>query len=300
MGLASSVLALALPLSGGEGEAHPSNCHLVPWGDAVACGFPAPTADIFQFDPYTTISLFGITFEINKPVVLAVLGSAFLIGFFVLAFRNAKVVPGKLQLVGEYGYTFVRDGIAKETIGKDGERYVPFLFTMFFFVWMMNIWGIIPFAQIPVTSKFAIPVAFAAIVYLAWVPLGVKRQGFLPFFKGMTMPRDVPKAMYVLLIPIEILSNFIVRPFTHSVRLFANMFAGHMLIATFSIAAWYLFPVNLFSEPSGVAVVGLLGSAASTVVTVALTGFEMGIQALQAYVFTLLAAVYLSDSVNAH
>jgi F-type H+-transporting ATPase subunit a len=151
-----------------------------------------------------------------------------------------------------------------------------------------------------VTSKFAIPVAFAAIVYLAWVPLGIKRQGLGPFFKSMTMPPDVPKVMYVLLIPIEILSNFIVRPFTHSVRLFANMFAGHMLLATFSIAAWYLWPADLISDPDLLSFTGLVGSLASTVVVIALTGFEMGIQILQAYVFTLLAAVYLNDSVNAH
>ena len=149
----------------------------------------------------------------------------------------------------------------------------------------------VPFLQVPTTSRFAIPLSFALLVYIVWIPLGVKRQGAGAFFKGMTMPKDVPPAMYVLLIPIEILSNFIVRPFTHSVRLFANMFAGHMLIVTFSVATWYLF------SPS---VIGMLGSAASFTVTVGLTGFEMLIQALQAYVFTLLAAVYINDAVNAH
>ncbi len=272
------------------------SCHLSTGG----CGFPAPGKEIFFFDEIAKFTIGQTEFAVTKPMILLWLSVVVVVTFFVLAFRKAKVVPGRMQGVAEYGYLFVRDGIARDTIGKEGDRFVPLLFAFFFFIWMNNLWGIIPFAQIPVTSKFAIPVAFAAIVYLAWVPLGVKRQGLGPFFKSMTMPPDVPKLMYVLLIPIEILSNFIVRPFTHSVRLFANMFAGHMLIATFSIAAWYLFPVNLFSEPSGVAVIGLLGSAASTVVTIALTGFEMGIQALQAYVFTLLAAVYLNDSVNAH
>ena len=93
--------------------------------------------------------------------------------------------------------------------------------------------------------------------------------------------------MYVLLIPIEILSNFIVRPFTHAIRLFANMFAGHLLIVTFSVATWYLLSAS---------VIGILGSAASFIVAIALTGFEMLIQALQAYVFTLLAAVYINDA----
>ena len=278
---------------------HQESCHLVPWGAAEECSFPAPDSTIFDFDPAFTLTLGNLTLHFTKPMIMLWLGALIVIVVFTLAFRKAKIIPRGLQNIAEYGYLFVRDGIARDTIGKEGDKFVPLLFSFFFFIWVLNFFSVVPFLQFPTTSRFAIPLSFAVLVYLLWVPLGVKRQGFA-FFKNMTMPKDVPPAMYVLLIPIEILSNFIVRPFTHSVRLFANMFAGHMLIATFSIAAWYLFPVNLFSEPSGVAVVGLLGSAASTVVTVALTGFEMGIQALQAYVFTLLAAVYLSDSVNAH
>ena len=224
-------------------------------------------------------------------MLLLLIGGLVVVLFFVFAFRKARVVPGRMQTVGEYGYLFVRDGIARDTMGKSGDRYVPLLFTMFFFIWILNFLSIVPFAQFPVTSRFAIPVAFAALVYVLWVPLGIMRQGAGPFFKAMTMPKDVPKAMYVLLIPIEFVSNFLVRPFTHSVRLFANMFAGHLLIASFSVAAWYLF------SPS---IIGIIGSGASFVVAIALTGFEVLIQALQAYVFTLLAAVYINDALHAH
>lgn len=272
---ASALLALS------EGS-----CHLVPEG----CGFPAPNTEIFNFDSVVEFSLFGLAFHITKPLILLLIGALLIVVFFVLAFRKAKIVPRGIQGLGEYGYLFVRDGIARETIGKAGDQFVPLLFTFFFFVWVLNIMSILPFAQFPVTSRFAIPVAFAILVYLVWVPLGVKKQG-LVFFKNMTMPPDVPKAMYVLLVPIEILSNFIVRPFTHSVRLFANMFAGHMLLVTFSVATWYLLSPNI---------VGIIGSGASFVVTVGLTGFELLIQGLQAYVFTLLAAVYINDAVNAH
>ena len=132
--------------------------------------------------------------------------------------------------------------------------------------------------------------AFALIVYVTWVPLGVYKQGFRGFFGGIMFPPGVPKAMYVLLTPIELISNLIVRPFTHSVRLFANNFAGHLLIATFSVAAFYLISAS---------VVGILGSIASFVVAVVLTGFELLIQALQAYIFTLLAAVYISGALHA-
>ena len=266
-------------------------CHLVPWGDGPQCGFPAPDSTIFDFDPSFTLTLGSLTFHFTKPMLMLWLGALLVIVVFTLAFRKAKIVPRGLQNISEMGYLFVRDGIARDTIGKEGDAFVPLLFSFFFFIWILNFFSVVPFLQFPTTSRFAIPLSFALLVYIVWIPLGVKRQGAGAFFKGMTMPKDVPPAMYVLLIPIEILSNFIVRPFTHSVRLFANMFACHMLIVTFSVATWYLF------SPS---VIGMLGSAASFTVTVGLTGFEMLIQALQAYVFTLLAAVYINDAVNAH
>ena len=260
-------------------------CHL-----NSGCGFPAPDTSVFEFASLLDIHLLGLTFHVTKPSLLLLFSAAVVVIFFVAAFRKAKVVPRGIQNLAEYGYLFVREDIVRGTIGKQGDPFVPILFTFFFFVWILNFMSILPFAQFPVTSRFAIPVAFALIIYFLWVPLGVMRHG-LKFFKIMTMPPDVPKPMYILLVPIEILSNFIVRPFTHAVRLFANMFAGHMLIVTFSVATWYLLSSSA---------VGIIGSGASFVVTVGLTGFEMLIQALQAYVFTLLAAVYINDAVNAH
>jgi F-type H+-transporting ATPase subunit a len=246
------------------------DCHL-----NSGCGFPAPGAEIFNFDDIAQFTIVNTEVHINKITVLL---------FICVA------VPRGAQNVGEMGYLFVRDGIAREIIGKDGDPYVPFLFAFFFLVWLSNFMGIVPFAQVPVTSIFAIPVAFALIVYITWVPLGVYKQGFRGFFGGMLFPPGVPKAMYVLLTPLEFLSNLIVRPATHAIRLFANMFAGHLLIATFSIAAFYLLSAS---------VIGILGSAASFVVAIALTAFEALIQFLQAYIFTLLAAVYISGALHA-
>jgi F-type H+-transporting ATPase subunit a len=254
------------------------------------CGFPAPGAEIFFFDPLVTFDLFGVTFNINKATVLIVIAAIVVIGFFGWAFRRPKLVPRGAQNVGELGYLFIRDGIAREVIGKGGDAFVPFLFTFFFFVWLLNFMGIIPFIQFPVTSVFAIPVAFALIVYLTWVPLGIAKQGPIGFFKNMMFPPGLPKPLYVLLAPIEFISNIVVRPFTHSVRLFANMFAGHLLIATFSIAAYYLLSFT---------VIGLIGSIASFALVIALTAFETLIQALQAYIFTLLAAVYIGGALHA-
>jgi F-type H+-transporting ATPase subunit a len=261
------------------------DCHLM-----SGCGFPAPGAEIFLFDEIAKFTIGNLEFHINKVTILLFLVVVLICGFFLYAFRSPKLVPRGAQNVGEMAYLFIRDGIARDTIGKDGDRYVPFLFSFFFLVWLSNFMGIVPFAQIPVTSIFAIPVAFAVIVYITWVPLGVYTQGFGGFFKNLLVPPGVPKAMYILLVPLEFLSNLIVRPATHAIRLSANMFAGHLLIATFSIAAFYLFSASI---------VGIIGSAASFTVAVALTAFEVLIQALQAYIFTLLAAVYISGALHA-
>ena len=261
------------------------DCHLM-----SGCGFPAPGAEIFQFDAVFSFTIGSLAFNISKVTILLFIVVLVIIGFFLYAFRSPKLVPRGTQNVGELGYLFIRDGIAREAMGKDGDKFVPFLFSFFFLIWMSNFVGIVPFAQIPITSIFAIPVAFALIVYLTWVPLGIYRQGFGPFFKNMLFPPGVPKAMYGLLAPIEFISNIIVRPFTHSVRLFANMFAGHLLIASFSVATFYLISAS---------VIGIMGSVASFAVTIALTGFEILIQALQAYIFTLLTAVYISGALHA-
>jgi F-type H+-transporting ATPase subunit a len=257
---------------------------------ANPCGFPAAGSEIFFFDDIASWEIAGTQVGINKVTILIAVAVILVLGFFLYAFRRPQLVPKGAQNVGETGYLFIRDGIARDVIGKEGDKFVPFLFSFFFLVWVFNVLGIIPFAQFPITSVFAIPVAFALIVYFTWVPLGIYRQGFGGFFKGMLFPPGVPKPMYVLLSPIEFISNIIVRPFTHAVRLFANMFAGHLLIATFSIAAYYLLTFT---------VIGLLGSVASFTMAVALTGFELLIQALQAYIFTLLTAVYISGALHA-
>ena len=260
------------------------DCHL-----HSGCGFPAPGAEIFLFDDIATFTIGNLEFGVTKVTVLLFLVVAIILAFFIYAFRSPKLVPRGAQNVGEMGYLFIRDGIARDTIGKDGDKFVPFLFSFFFLVWLSNFMGIVPFAQIPVTSIFAIPVAFALIVYITWVPIGIYRQGFFGFFKNLLFPPGVPKPMYVLLAPLEFLSNLIVRPATHAIRLFANMFAGHLLIATFSIAAFYLLSAS---------VIGIIGSVASFAVSIALTAFEVLIQALQAYIFTLLAAVYIAGALH--
>lgn len=250
-------------------------------------GFPAPTQELFLWQPLFHIGGIGFT----KPMLMAFVGAAIVIGLMWAAFGHAKVVPSKMQSLGEYGYLFVRDEIARGVIGKAGDRYVPFLVSLFFFVWILNLFSVIPLAQFPVASRIAYPAALSFIVWLVFMTIGMKHQGKLGFFKNLAFPPGVPKAMYVLLTPLELFSTIIVRPFTLAVRLFANMFAGHLLIATFSIAAWYYLVEN-------VGVLSIVG-VAGFVMTIVMTAFELFIQALQAFIFTMLAAVYIAGSLEA-
>ena len=258
-------------------------------GNEKGCDFPAPSADIFNFPPYWQYEIFGMHFEIGKPIVLAILGSVLIVVFFITAFGKPRLIPGKVQSLGEMAYLFIRDGIARETIGKAGDKYVPLLFTLFFFVLVMNVWGVVPAAQFPVNSRLAFPAGLALVVWVLYMYLGMRHQGPIKFFTNMMFPPGLPKPIYVLLAPIELLSNIIVRPFTLAIRLFANMFAGHLLLTVFTVATFYLASFSL---------VGIIGSSASFVLTVILTGFELFIQGLQAYIFTLLTAVYIAGSLS--
>ena len=266
-----------------------SSCPVTPHLNS-GCGFPAPNAEIFFLQPYATLNIFGMDFVIGKTSIFAALVSIIVATFFLAAARPRKMIPGKLQSLGEQAYLFVRDQIAREVIGKDGDRFVPFLGSLFFFVWISNLMGVIPGAQFPIMSSLAFPVALTLMVYITYMYIGMKTQGPIKFFTSAMFPPGVPKAMYVLLAPLELLQLVVTRPVTQAIRLFANMFAGHLLLTTFTLAAYYLI------SPS---VIGVLGSVTSFGVTVVLTGFEMFIQGLQAFIFTLLTAVYIGGSLHA-
>ena len=261
-----------------------TSCHLFD-----GCGFPAPGLHSFMFEPlWGDADGNGLYF--NKPMLLALLGSVIIVGFFWAAFARPKVVPGKLQMIAEAGYDFVRRGVVYETIGKkEGEKYVPLAVSLFFFIWMLNLWSIIPVASFPVTSIIAYPAILAAVVYVTWVSLTFKRHGFVGGWKNISGydPSIGPALPFVMLI--EIMSNLLIRPFTHAVRLFANMFAGHVLLLIFTIASWYLL--------NGI---GIAYAGVSFVMTILMTAFELFIQALQAYVFVLLACNYIQGALAEH
>jgi F-type H+-transporting ATPase subunit a len=249
------------------------------------CPYPAPSLDDFFFKPIFSIG----PVQINKPILLVVISGAIVLGFFAIAFRKPKLVPRGAQNVGEAAVLFVRDQILRPQLGKAGDKYLPLLVSLFFFVWIMNIFGIIPFIDFPATAKFAIPFGLAVMVWVTYLTIGIRSQGPIGYFKNMAVPSGAPWWILPLLSPIELLSNIFVRPFTLSIRLWANMLSGHLLLLVFGLASWYLASLS----------VGLLYSATSFVVTILLTGLEVLIQLLQAFIFTTLTAYYIADARSA-
>jgi F-type H+-transporting ATPase subunit a len=255
-------------------------CHLL-----SGCGFPAPGPELFVFEPMFSIG----PFEVTKPAFLAAISAIAIIGFFWAAFSNAKLVPSRIQSMGEMAYLFVRDQIARPMIGKEGDRFVPYFLSMLVFIWLLNFMAFVPIMQFPVTSRVAFPAMFALVAWVVYMTLTFKRNGFVGGFRNLAVPSGLPGWVYVLLTPIELISNVIFRPFTLTIRLFANMFAGHMLIAVFSIGAWYLV------SPS---IIGMASATASFTMAIVMTAFELLIQALQAYIFTMLVASYIGQALE--
>lgn len=246
------------------------------------CGFPAPGLHSFLFKPLFTVG----GYEFNKTMLLVLITTAVVVGFFWAAFNKPKLIPGKVQMIGEAGYDFVRRGIVYEIMGKkDGEKYVPLMVSLFFFVWIMNVWSVIPLAQFPVSSVIAYPAGLALVVYVLWMSVTFRTHGFVGGFKNLTGYDKSLGPVLPLVVVIEFFSNVLIRPFTHMVRLFANMFAGHLLLVMFTVSSWYL--LNSFLIPA---------AGISFVMTIVMIGFELFVQAIQAYVFVLLACTYLQGA----
>ena len=254
-------------------------CHIL-----SGCGYPAPTQQsAFHFAPIFHIGDWGVT----KPELLMVIVVAAIVAFFWFAFSKPKLVPRGVQNVGELGVLFVRDQILRPMVGKKGDGYLPFLVSLFFFIWAMNLMEIIPGAQFPVTAHIAFAWILVAFVWFTYMSVGIRAKGPVGFFTGM-IPPGVPWWIMWLLVPIIWLSDIFVRPFTLGVRLFANMFAGHLLLLVFYFATWYFVSATY----------GLAFAAGSFVMVIILTGFEMLIQFLQAFIFTMLTAFYIGDSLE--
>ncbi|WBQ07408.1 F0F1 ATP synthase subunit A [Kribbella sp. CA-293567] len=226
----------------------------------------------------------------TKPVLVATLSVVVIAWFFWGAARKSAVVPGRLQFAGELGYNFVRNTIARDTIGtKEYMKFVPYLFGLFFFILLNNVAASIPFLQFPTFSHVGWAYAAGVSSWLVYNVVGIRRHGLWGYFKHQTMPAGVPLALLPLMIPIEFVSNIVVRPFSLAVRLFANMFAGHILLLVFVLGGEYM----LF-ESGSIAVAG--AGVVTFLMGLAIAGLELFVQCIQAYIFVILSAQYIGSA----
>ena len=247
-------------------------------------GFVPPSTADFNLPP-----IIGNNEYTTKPIFLVALSVVLISTFFIIASRKAAVVPSKLQFAGELIYGFVRNDLAREIIGPEFLKFVPLLFSLFTFVLTNNVFGIIPFLQFPSMSHVAFPYVLAAFPFVTFHYIGIKKQGLGHYLKGIAFMPGVPAFAYVLLTPIEIVTYFVTRPLTLSLRLFANMFAGHLLLLVFIMGGDHLIK----------GVIGLkLIAPFSFSLGIVMTFFEFMVQCLQAYIFTLLSALYIAGALS--
>jgi F-type H+-transporting ATPase subunit a len=267
-------------MSAGPGE--PEGAQLRALWLAQGGEFVPPGAGDFNLPPIFA----GIT----KPMVLAVLSIIIVMVFFMMASRRLKIVPTRFTFIAESVYNFGRNNLARELIGsKEFMPYVPLIVTLFSFVLVNNIFGIIPIIQFPTMSHIGFPIALSAlIIYPLWNYVGIRKHGLLGHFKHQLVPAGVPKPILLLYVPIEIFVKFFMNPITHAIRVFAAMFAGHLILLVFTLAGEYLL-----LEASGVIKPVSLVSWAFAIL---MTFLEALIMVLQAYIFALLAANYIGGA----
>ncbi len=255
---------------------------------------PAMPTLALEFPPVSHVtewpSIFGGDgpLAVNKVVILMWVSAALVFGLFFVASRRRKLVPTGVQNFAESIWDFVRDGVVMQTMGPEGLKFMPLLVMMFCFIFVTNIWEIIPAAQMPVNARIALPAFMAVLVWVIFNIMGVAKQGLFGYLKSVCFPPGVPKALYILVTPIEFVSTFIVRPLSLSVRLFANMLAGHLLLVSFIVITAALFTPGP----------GLVIWPFSFALLVGLTGFEVLVAVLQAFIFTILTAVYIAGAMH--
>ncbi|HVF74412.1 MAG TPA: F0F1 ATP synthase subunit A [Acidimicrobiales bacterium] len=234
----------------------------------------------------------GQWYALNKVGALCLLSMLFTLIIFFVAGSRAALVPTGVQNIAEASVDFVRDGIVLQTMGEEGMHrkwVMPFLTSLFWFILFANIFEIIPGVQMPATARMALPALLAILVWFIFNGVGIANQGLGGYLKNSLFPPGVPKALYILVTPIELISTFVVRPFSLAVRLFANLLAGHILLVTFAVLATALY------EAAGVL---KIVTVLPFVMLVFLTGFEILVSFLQAYIFTILAAVYIGGAMH--
>ncbi len=251
----------------------------------VAAGEPSIDA-LGQFKLHTTLGPIGASVNFTQSNLLMVIASALILALLYYGARPRAIVPGRLQAAAELSYDFIYNMVS-EQIGHEGRKFFPFVFTLFFFILFGNLLGLLPFS-FTYTSHIAVTAALAilVIVLVTVVALAIHGLHFFSYF----WPTGAPIALAPIIVPVEIIS-YLSRPVSLSIRLFANMVAGHVMFEVFAT-----FMVMM----AGAGVVGYFGAVGPLAVNVILMGFELLVAALQAYVFAVLTCIYLHDAVHLH
>jgi F-type H+-transporting ATPase subunit a len=227
-------------------------------------------------------------FWVTRTMFVSVISLVLIAAWLLVVSGRLKVVPGKAQFVTEGVYGMVRNGLARDVIGsKEFLKYTPLLFSIFVFILVNNLFGIVPLIQFPTMSRIGFPAALAIVVYVVYHAIGVKKMGVGGYFKHL-VPPGLPGWIVPLIFFLELVTYFITRPVTLALRLFGNMFAGHILLALCVVGGEYL----LFDADGALKIAGVAAFAGGFVMTL----FEGFVQFLQSYVFTLLSALYIAGA----
>lgn len=234
----------------------------------------------FEIKRLVPMEIGGIDVSFTNSAAFMVLAVLLVTLLLTYSMRGRAMVPGRFQSMAELSYEFIA-GMLRDNVGSEGRQYFPFVFSLFMFILFANLMGMVPYT-FTVTSHIIVTFALAMVVFVGVTIIGFVRHG--AHFLGLFVPKGVPAPLLLILVPIEVISYF-VRPISLSVRLFANMMAGHTMLKVFAS-----FVIGL----------GFLAGWAPLLFIVALTGLEIGIAFLQAYVFTILTCLYLNDAIHLH
>jgi len=234
----------------------------------------------FQIERIVPMEIFGYDVSFTNASLLMVIAVVLIAGFLILSMGRRALVPGRLQSVAELSYEYIAN-MVRENLGEEGMKFFPWVFTIFIFILTLNLLGLIPHS-FTVTSHIIVTFAFAAMVWITVTLIGFARHGvgYLKLF----VPDGIPFWLMPIIIPIELIS-YLIRPVSHSVRLFANMMAGHTMLKVFAG-----FVIGL----------GFIGGWAPLAFLVAFTGLEFLVAFLQALIFTVLTCIYLNDALHMH
>jgi len=236
--------------------------------------------DQFKIKEIANIELFGHEIVFTNSALFMIIASLFIVFYFILALKGKKLIPTRLQLSGELFYSLITDTV-NQNVGTKGKKFVPLIFTLFMFIMTCNLFGMIPYG-FTVTSHISVTFALAMMVFLLVTLLGFALHGF--HFFSLFLPKGTPWWLAPLMIIIE-LFTYLARPVSLSLRLTANMVAGHVLL---KVIAGFVVSMAIYFKILPIPFISVL------------IGFEIFVAILQAYIFTVLSCVYLNDAINLH